>query len=88
MKIRAFDEDKKVISVDKFFSKYNDFSDDYKLSEQTARCLKVLTRHHRHPEVIADVVDSGYALTVSGENRTYTILFEVEHDAIVLKEVK
>lgn len=87
MKILAVDDEMKNVSVDTFFAKHREFSENHDLVEQTSRLLKVLLRHYREPEVIAEKVKNGYVFTVSGCNRTYTILFEVQRDSIVLKEV-
>lgn len=87
MKILAFDKEMKNVSVDAFFAKHREFSENHELVEQTSRLLKVLLRHYREPEVIAEKVENGYAFTVSGSNRTYTIVFEVQSEFILLKEV-
>jgi len=76
-------------SVDSFFSKFSEFSNNHDLAEQTARFLKVLLRHSEPENIdkITDKVDNGYSFSVSGVCRTYTVIFEVKKDAIVLKEL-
>jgi len=88
MKILAVNDEMKNISVDEFFAKHREFSENHELVEQTSRFLKVLLRHYRHPEVVADEVENGYTFNVTGNNRTYTILFEIQSDSIMLKEVQ
>lgn len=89
MKIIALDEYANIVTTDKFFAKYVEFSENQKLAEQTARFLKVLLRH---PELeiinkVTNKVENGYSFIVSGFCRTYTIVFEVKNDTIVLKEL-
>lgn len=88
MKILAINDEMKIISVDEFFSKHREFSENHELVEQTSRFLRVLLRHYRHPEVVANAVENGYTFSVTGRNRTYTVLFEIHSDSIMLKEVQ
>lgn len=88
--IIALDDNKNTVSIDDFFSKYKEFSENYKLIEQTSRFLKVLLRHHELETVkkIADQVENGYSFRVSGSRRTYIIVFEIKNDEIVLKKLQ
>lgn len=89
MEILASDKFSNSVSIDTFFSKFNEFLENQKLAEQTARFLKVLLRHPE-PETInkiTDKVENGYSFTVSGACRTYTVVFEIKNDILVLKEL-
>jgi hypothetical protein len=87
MRIFAFDEDNQKITVDEFFARHRAFS-NCQLKQQTARKLKTLMRHIKHPEVLAEAVSDGYELKLSDESNTYHLLFDIEQDTILLKELK
>lgn len=89
MEILVLDKDANTVTIDTFFSKYSEFSENQKLAEQTARFLKVLLRHPE-PEIInkiTDKVEKGHEFKVFGSCRTYTIVFEIKNDSLVLKEL-
>lgn len=89
MEIIAIDKKANHISVDSFFSEYSEFSQNSELAEQTARFLKVLLRHPETDIIdkITTKVKKGFSFTVSGSCRTYTIVFEIKNNTIVLKEI-
>lgn len=89
MKVIAIDNDNKTNTIDNFFSKFEEFSHNKDLVEQTTRFIKVLLRH---PELdtlstICDMTETGHSFSVSGACRTYTIVFEIKNDTIILKEL-
>jgi hypothetical protein len=87
MRVIAWNEDEKEVSVDAFFSKYNDFSCDEKLTNQTTRFLKVLMRHANDVKTVADKVPDGYCFGVTGVRHTYTVFFRVTEEAIILTKL-
>lgn len=89
MKILVFNQNCDSATVDDFFSKFDEFSKNKDLAEQTARFIKVLLRHPEPEtiEIITDKVKNGRAFTVSGACRTYTIVFEIKNDTIILKDL-
>ena len=89
MKMITLSKNLYVKNIDSFFSKYNEFSRNQELIEQTTRFLKVLLRHSE-PEIVNQItekVENGRSFTVSGSCRTYTIVFEIKKNNIVLKEL-
>ena len=88
MKMITLSKNLNVKNIDSFFSKYNEFSRNQELLEQTTRFLKVLLRHSE-PEIVNQIteVENGRSFTVSGSCRTYTIVFEIKKNNIVLKEL-
>ena len=88
MRVIAWNEDEKEVSVDVFFLKYNDFSCDEKLTNQTTRFLKVLMRHANDVETVADKVSDGYCFYVTGVRRTYTVFFRVTEEAVILTKLR
>lgn len=89
MKIIVENNDSTTKTIDEFFAKFSEFSVNHELVEQTTRFLKVLTRHSE-PEtinIITDKVANGRSFSVSGKSRTYTIVFEIKNNTIILKEL-
>lgn len=76
-----------IVSANQFFNRYNEFSVNKDLAEQTSRILKVMLRHPNDIPHIADCLCNGYSFTVSGKDRTYTVVFDLEGDAIILKDL-
>lgn len=78
-----------AVTIDDFFSKYPEFSENQDLAEQTARFLKVLSRHPELETIneLTDKIDNGYSFKVFGSSRTYTVVFDLMNDHIVLKEL-
>lgn len=85
----VIDNDNKTATIDDFFSKFDEFSYNKNLAEQTTRFIKVLLRHPE-PETlltISDANEKGRSFLVSGTCRTYTIIFEIKNDTLILKEL-
>lgn len=88
MKLIAWNENGREVSVDVFFSNKKDFSCDEKLTNQTTRFLKVLMRHANDVETVADKVSDGYCFYVTGVRHTYTVFFRVTEEAVILTKLR
>lgn len=87
MTLFAVNNDNKNISIDEFFSKFAEFSANNCLVKQTSRILNVLLRHPNDVEQLSFTERDGYAFQVSGMFRTYTIVFHITNQSIVLTEI-
>ena len=89
MEILVLCENNNNSTVDGFFSKFEEFTENKELAEQTARFIKVLLRHPEPETVekITDIAKNGRSFKVSGSCRTYTIVFEIKDDTVILKEL-
>lgn len=88
MKILAIDINANYIRIDDFFRKYAEFSCNQELANQTSRYLKVFLRNNQETvEKITSQCDGKRFFTVSEATRTYTVVFSLRDDCIVLEEL-
>lgn len=89
MKVVAKDMNGNWISVDQFFNSFEEFSSNKNLLEQTTRTLKAIMRHPDPHDIlyIAKKSDRGYSFSVMGNERTYSIEFEVKNNILLLTAI-
>lgn len=90
MKVVAIDENGNSISVNQFFNTFEEFSLNKSLREQTSRLLKVMMRHPDPHDIlyIAERSGQGYSFSVTGNERTYSISFEIKGDSLILITIR
>ena len=87
MIMTALNEKSQRISVDEFFAKHIEFSYNQKMVDQTTRILKMLLRHPYAVEELSNKIGENYAFSVFGEKRTYTVVFTITTQSIVLIDI-
>lgn len=85
--MRSYDLEGKPIEIGLFFSKFSEFSTNEHLKNQTVRILKTLTRDPSCASEIAETVDDGFALTLTGTNREYRLCFGISDEEISLRHL-
>lgn len=83
MRILAQDPSGNPISIDQFFAKYPEFSQNRSLAEETRHILRVIVRC-AEPDLFAKKRKNGYAVILDGATRTYELTFERNSNAVVL----
>lgn len=89
MKIIAIDTNGSQISINQFFSSFEEFSNNQHLLEQTSRFLKAIIRHPTPDDIkyIAVETKQGYVFSVDGRERTYSITFEILDNFLILTTI-
>ena len=84
MRVICHDTSGRLVSIDFFFSKFEEFSSNTKLANQTVRILKALTRDVTNAKFISVYHNDILAFRLFGKNRTYLVCYEIYDNAVIL----
>lgn len=88
MKFSAINELGNEITLNQFFDTYQEFSKNANLKQQTTRFLGLLARHTNDVvKFMADQYGDDYSFNLNGNNRVYTVVFEIQSGKIVFKRL-